>query len=62
MAAGENNARLTLVPAHKALKVRDPLDPKKTLDLKKTDKLDIRLNDFIRALDYEPAHHPSAKS
>lgn len=62
MSAGENNARLTLVPAHKALKVRDPLDPKKTLDLKKTDKLDIRLNDFMRALDYEPAHHPSAKS
>jgi hypothetical protein len=62
MASGETNARLTLVPAHKALKVRDPLDPKKTLDLKKTDGLDIRLNDFMRALDYEPAHHPSAKS
>lgn len=62
MASGESNARLTLVPAHKALKVRDPLDPKKTLDLKKTDVLDIRLNDFMRALGYEPAHHPSAKS
>lgn len=62
MASGECNARLTLVPAHKALKTRDPLDPKKTLDLKKTDGLDIRLNDFMRALGYEPAHHPSSES
>ena len=62
MGSGESNARLTLVPAHKALKARDPLDPKKTLDLKKTDGLDIRLNDFMRALDYEPAHHSSSKS
>lgn len=62
MASGGCKARLTLVPAHKALKVRDPLDPRKTLDLKKTDGLDIQLNDFMRALGYEPAHHPSAES
>lgn len=61
MAAGETGARLTLVPAHLALKVRDPIDLKKTLDLKKTHGLDIRLNDFIRALKYEPAHHSSSE-
>ncbi len=54
------NVRLTLVPAHLALTVQDPLNPRLKLSSKDTDKLDIMLNDFMRALDYEPAHHSSA--
>jgi hypothetical protein len=57
-----NNASFEIVPAHLALNAQDISNPRKSVSSKDTDGEKVSLNDFMRALGYEPAHHPSSES
>jgi hypothetical protein len=68
VASSKTNALIMLVPGHLARIVKDPDDPKKTIDLKKQQGALLPLNEFMLGLGYEPAaknnelpHPPSVK-
>lgn len=48
------NASVVLMPAHLAKSVRDPDNPKKLINLKETEGVQLALNEFMFALGYEP--------